>query len=397
MRYRKLGQEKWNVSILGFGCMRLPTIKQEDKEIVNEKEAIRLIRYGIDNGINYIDTAWPYHGGESELIVGKALQDGYREKIRLVTKSPIWEINTPEDFHTILDKQLEKLQTDHLDIYLLHALSARSFEKVKKLKLVEEAEKARKQGKFHYLGFSFHDSFNTFKEIIDYHNWNVAQVQFNYVDTDFQATTKGLEYAASKNVQIIVMEPLRGGILAKSNLATEKILKDSGKVLADLALRFVWNRPEVAVVLSGMNEQFQLDENIASTDKAGVNSLSEKEVKLIEKLRIEFKKNNVIPCTMCSYCMPCPQGVAIPFVFRWMNVVSWDSNAFGYATNVYNQYAKTPEELVDPTNLGGPNLCIRCEECLPKCPQSIQIPDELEKIKAIFEEGAKIENLWDQS
>ncbi len=397
MRYCKLGKENWDVSILGFGCMRLPTVKQEDKELVDEKEAIRLIRHGIDNGINYIDTAWPYHGGESEIIVGKALQDGYRERIRLVTKSPIWEINAPEDFHTILDKQLEKLQTDHLDIYMLHALSARSFEKVKKLKLVEEAEKARKQGKFHYLGFSFHDSFDAFKDIIDYHNWDVAQVQFNYVDTDFQATTKGLEYAASKNVQIIVMEPLRGGILAKTTPATETILKDSNRKLADLAFRFVWNRPEVAVVLSGMNEQFQIDENIASTDKAGINRLSEEETKLIGKLSAEFKKKNVIPCTMCGYCQPCPQGVSIPVVFRWMNVVSWDENAIQFVTNAYNQFAHTPEELMDPGKSGSPNLCIQCGECLPKCPQSIQIPDELEKVKVFFEEGEKIEDLWNTS
>ena len=395
MRYRKLGKENWNVSILGFGCMRLPTIKQENKEIVNEKEAIRLIRHGIDNGINYIDTAWPYHGGESETIVGKALQDGYRERIRLVTKSPIWDINTPEDFHVILDKQLEKLQTDHLDIYLLHALSSRSFEKVKKLNLVEEAEKARRQNKFRYLGFSFHDSFDTFKDIIDYHNWDVAQVQFNYVDTDYQATSKGLEYAASKNVQIIVMEPLRGGILARLTPSTEKILKDSNQKLADLAFRFVWNRPEVAVVLSGMNEQFQIDENIASTDKAGVNRLSEEEAKIIGKLRAEFKKKNVIPCTMCSYCMPCPQNVSIPHVFRWMNAVSWTPDEFDHIKAFYDQFAKSPEELTDPSKLGSPNLCIRCEECLPKCPQTIQIPDELEKVKAFFEEGEKIENLWD--
>jgi predicted aldo/keto reductase-like oxidoreductase len=394
MRYRKLGKEGWDISILGFGCMRLPIKKIDNGDVINEEEAIRLIRHGIDKGINYIDTAWPYHGGESEVVVGKALQDGYRERVRLVTKSPVWDLNTAEDFHDILDKQLEKLQTDHLDIYLLHALNSSSFEKVKQLKLVEQAEKAQKQGKIIKLGFSFHDSFNTFKEIIDYHNWDVAQVQFNYVDTDFQATSKGLEYAASKNVKIIVMEPLRGGVLAAHTAATAEILRDSKNKLADFALRFVWNRPEVLVVLSGMNEQFQIDENIDSADKARINSLSAKEMNTIQQLRAEFKKKNLIPCTMCSYCVPCPQGVAIPHNFRWINAISWTPELQNRVKFFYNQFAKTPEDLKDKSKIGAASLCIQCGECLPKCPQGIQIPDELEKVNAVFEKGEKIEDLW---
>ena len=400
MRYRKLGKLNWDVSILGFGCMRLPTVKQKDKEIVDEAEAIRLIRYGIDKGINYIDTAWPYHQGSGELVVGKALKkEGYRKRVKLVTKSPVWEINNPEDFHTILDQQLERLQTDHLDIYLFHALNSRSFGKVKTLNLIKEAEKARKQGKFQYLGFSFHDSFTTFKEIIDYYKWDVAQVQFNYVDTNFQATVKGLEYAASKNVQIIVMEPLRGGVLARTTPKIDSILKKASKPhsLVEWGLLFIWNQPEVAVVLSGMNAQEQIDENLASADKAGIHSLSEEDMNTIQLLQHELKKKNLIPCTMCSYCMPCPHGVAIPHNFEWLNAISWTPEMEGRIRNIYNQFAKSEDKLRENPNSGASSLCVKCGECLPKCPQNIQIPDEMEKVKAVFENGEKIENLWNTS
>jgi predicted aldo/keto reductase-like oxidoreductase len=195
MKYRKMGSLDWEVSALGFGAMRLPLNSDTS---INEEEAIKMIRYAIDNGVNYLDTAFPYHGEMSEIIVGKALQDGYREKTKLVTKLPMGRVTKTEDFDKHLNIQLKKLQTDYVDIYLFHGLNRQTFELVKRLDLIKKMEEAKADGRIKGVGFSFHDSFDVFKEIIDYYKWDIAQIQWNYVDHNTQATTKGLEYAASK-------------------------------------------------------------------------------------------------------------------------------------------------------------------------------------------------------
>lgn len=414
MKHRKMGKKiDWEVSALGFGTMRLPTIEIEEngekKNIVDEKQSIYMIRYAIDNGVNYVDTAWMYMDGKSEKIVGKALKDGYREKIHLVTKLPIGQglIKTDEDFDRIFKTQLDRLQEDYLDLYLLHGLGSRSFEQVKNLKIMEKMERLKAEGKIKHIGFSFHDSFNVFKSIIDFYDWDACQVQYNYIDIDFQAGIQGVRYAAEKGVAVIVMEPLRGGKLfldeknlSENNPEIKKIMGESSvkRSLPDWALQFVWNHPEVSVVLSGMSNMQQVQENVESAKNSGINSLTKEETDTIENLKTAFAKVIfVVPCTTCRYCMPCPEGVAIPTMFNILN----QFKQYGEGTRAgfegyYKSRPKTPEEYEKrgSRNNGAANLCAKCGECLEKCPQKIEIPDELEKIVEIFDNGKKIADFY---
>ena len=285
MKFRKMGSLDWNVSVLGFGVMRLPMI---DQNKVDEEEAIKMIRYAIDNGVNYIDTAYPYHNGESEVIVGKALQDGYREKIHLATKLPMWAVKKKADFEKFLNEQIERLKT-YPDIYLFHGLNKQRLDKIKKLNLIENMEEARAKELIKYIGFSFHDTFDVFKEIIDYYKWDCCQIQFNYLDIEYQAGTKGVKYAGDKNIALIIMEPIRGGQLAisKEKLDSRPEIKEvidkskTKRKMADWALKFVWNHPQVSVALSGMSTMQQVKENIESAENSGISQLSEEELQTI--------------------------------------------------------------------------------------------------------------------
>lgn len=414
MEYRKMGNKiKWEVSALGFGAMRLPTVEVEKdgekKNIIDEKQSIDMIRYAIENGLNYVDTAWPYMDGKSEELVGRALQDGYREKVHLVTKLPIGQgvVKKGEDFDQILNTQLKRLQTNYLDIYLLHGLSRMSFEKVKELNIIKKMEQAKSDGRINYIGFSFHDSFNTFRRTIDFYDWDACQVQFNYMDVNYQAGIEGLKYAAEKGIAVIVMEPLRGGklfidekSLIESNTEIKKILDESKvkRSLPEWALQYVWNQKEVSVVLSGMSAMNQVVENIQSASNSGINILTEEELQTIEKLKKAFAKHIfVVPCTTCRYCMPCPQGVNIPTLFNILNqFYQYGERQRAGFTSYYKSLPKTPEELekTGKKDIGSANLCIQCGECLEKCPQQIEIPDELEKVRAIFENGKKITDFY---
>ena len=414
MKYRKMGKKiNWDVSALGFGTMRLPTVESEEndekKKKIDEKQSIDMIRYAIDNDVNYVDTAWMYMDGKSEEVVGKALKDGYRSKVHLVTKLPIGQgfVKKEEDFDRIFKAQLDRLQVDYLDLYLLHGLGRQSFEQVKALKIMEKMERLKAEGKIKYIGFSFHDSVNAFKDIIDFYDWDACQVQYNYIDVDFQAGIKGVQYAAEKGIAVIVMEPLRGGSLFlddknlnEINPEIKKIMEESSskRSLPDWALQFVWNHPEVSVVLSGMSNMQQVQENVESAKNSGINSLTEKESETIEKLKTAFAKVIfVVPCTSCQYCMPCPEGVAIPTMFNILN----QFNQYGEKTRegfegYYKSLPKTQEEYEKrgSKNNGAANLCVQCGECLEKCPQKIEIPDELEKVVEIFENGKKIVDLF---
>jgi len=401
MKYRKMGSLGWDVSALGFGAMRLP-INQETKE-VNEKEAIEMIHYAIDNGVNYVDTAYPYHDGKSEVIVGKALKDGYREKVTLTTKLPIWIFTETSDFNLILSEQIERLQTTP-DIYLFHGLNKGRLEKVKKLGLITKMEEARANGLIRYIGFSFHDSIDAFKEVIDYYDWDCCQIQLNYTDVNYQAGLEGLEYAGKKGIAVIIMEPLRGGKLTvpKDKLIDmpeiKKVLDDSEikRSMADWGLQFLWNRPEVSVVLSGMSNLQQVKENVQSADKSGINSLTNDELKIIRNLQQAFEKYHLVPCTSCGYCMPCPNGVSIKNVIYYMNEVGyWGENGKPRVAIFYNYMAKTQEELEKKISEGADAdgsalLCIECGECLDKCPQQIDIPKYMKQAVAIFEEDKKV-------
>jgi len=375
MQYRQFGKLNIAISALGFGLMRLPAIDNDNSKI-DEAEAIRMIRYAIDNGVNYIDTAWPYHGGNSEIVAGKALKDGYREKTFLATKLPTWLINEKEDMDKYLNEQLKKLQTDYIDFYLLHALDKSKWENMKRVDALSWAEKKKQEGKIRHIGFSFHDEYPVFQEIVDYYDkWDFCQIQYNYIDIDVQAGEKGLKYAASKGLGVVIMEPIRGGRLANPPKAVQDIW-DTAKVKrtpAEWALQWLWNQPEVSVVLSGMSTFEQLKENIESAKRSGINTLTKEELEIVNKVRNKYKELSPIACTGCNYCMPCPNGVNIPRNFGLYN-----------EAHMYNTYEANRR---DYENLGDAKAssCIECGTCESVCPQHLTIIEYLKEVADYFE------------
>jgi len=364
------------LSALGFGTMRLP----QKRGGIDEARAISQIRYAIDNGVNYVDTAVPYHGGESEKVLGKALLDRYREKVKVATKLPHFMLEKAEDMDKILSMQLKKLQTDHIDYYLLHALEEDAWKKLQGFNVLKFLEKAKAEGKIINTGFSFHGSRPTFKEIINSNDWTMCQIQYNFLDENLQAGTEGLRYAASKNLAVMIMEPLRGGSLAGKLPGEVKQIYDEAQTkrsAAEWGLRWVWNHPEVTVVLSGMNDEKQVQENIATAENALPNSLSQDDLAVINRVASAYKRLMKVPCTGCAYCMPCPNGVNIPANFNIYNQYSM----FGKKLYTRGMYAVMLMGLAnrDPSDA---SLCKNCGACTKKCPQHIQIPTELKAVKS---------------
>ncbi len=401
MKYRKFGTTGFKVSALGLGCMRLPTLKYIPQK-VNVKKSIQLIRNAIDQGINYIDTAWPYHFGGSEKVTGMALQDGYRTKVHLVTKLFVPLVRKPEDFDNFLNKQLKKLQTDYIDTYLFHGLNKKTFEKVKRLNLIEKMKKAKQEGKIKYIGFSFHDTLPVFKEIVDFFDWDVVQIQYNYMDTGIQATSEGLKYAAEKNIAVVVMEPVKGGQLANPPKEAKKLMANSPvqRSAVDWALQYLWNLPEVSVVLSGMGSQKMLDENCQSADNSGINLLSEQELQIIDQLVAIYQKNIVVPCTACQYCMNCPSGVNIPQNFAILNNAANKGKGSFFQWMIkrsYKKLANKPEKLNNDKTNGNAAICTDCKICIEKCPQGINIPQELKKVNAVLGKGKKLKSVFSEN
>ena len=372
MQYRKFGKTGIEVSALGFGCMRLPLTNPEDNTSIDEPEAIKMIRTAIDQGINYIDTAYPYHSKMSELLVGKALQDGYREKTYIATKLPVWLVKEEADFDRFLDEQLEKLQTDHIDFYLLHALDKNRWKTVLECNLLHKLEEAKKAGKIRYGGFSFHDDLDTFKMIVDgYDKWDFCQIQFNYINLDYQAGVEGLEYAASKGLGVIIMEPLLGGKLANPPIQVKKILPNT-KTPVEWALNFLWNRPEVSLMLSGMSNMQQTKDNLEYADKSSVGMLTEEDLTMLKKAKHVYDNMAVVPCTKCAYCMPCPFGLDIPKTFE----------AYNKTATVGKVKAK---EYYDTIEVKAES-CKKCHHCEKECPQHIGISDLMTEIVGVFAE-----------
>ncbi|MBW2622497.1 MAG: aldo/keto reductase [Deltaproteobacteria bacterium] len=374
MKYRQFGKLDWKVSALSFGAMRLPVI-DNDQSKIDEEEAIGMIRYAFDHGVNYIDTAFPYHMGNSEYVVAKALKDGYREKVKLATKLPPTEVKKTADFEKLLDHQLKKLDTDHIDFYLMHGIGKDRWEHLSNLKIMNEAEKALSDGRIHHLGFSFHDDLDAFKEIVDgYDNWTMCQIQYNYMDIEFQAGTEGLKYAADKGLAVVVMEPLRGGVLAKEPPESVKKLWASTPAQYSppaWALRWVWNQPEVSTVLSGMSTMRQVEENVASAEMSEPGNLSNEELSLIGQVREEYYKISPIACTACEYCMPCPNEVNIPDVFKFYNE--------GYIYDDHRIARFRYRQLLPEQQASNCEACLECEE---QCPQELPISEWMGKVHA---------------
>lgn len=393
MQYRKMGSLDWEVSALGFGCMRLPS-RRLSLMGADLEESKRIIRYGIDRGINYIDTAWPYHLGESEKVLGEILKDGYRERVKLVTKLPMFLVRRKADFDRFLNVQLERLQTEHIDIYLFHALNAGSFQKVKQLGLIEKMEEAQRQGRIRHIGFSFHDTYPVFKEIVDFYDWDMAQIQYNYMDTCIQATSDGLKYAHEKGIAVVIMEPVKGGTLANPPSEAAEVIAEAPvkRTPVDWALQFLWNRPEVATVLSGMSDMQQVVENCDSADRSGIKSLTEEEEQVITQLAEIYQSKILVPCTGCEYCMPCPHGVNIPQNFALLNNYSLEKSRIRrfQTRRAYRKLAGGPPKLDLENPNGNASVCINCGLCVEKCPQEINIPVELEKVDAILGRGESI-------
>jgi len=374
MKYRKFGGLDWEVSVLGFGAMRLPIIGNDPSQ-VNEPKAIEMIRYAIDHGVNYIDTAYIYHEKQGEIVVGKALLNGYREKVKLATKLPSWLVENPDDFDRFLDEQLEKLQTDHIDFYLLHALNTTYWPRLRDWNVLKWAEGVIADGRIQYLGFSFHDDFDVFKDIVDaYDKWTFCQIQYNFMDIEYQAGTKGLHYAANKGLAVVIMEPLRGGQLTtKIPKSVAELWKraDQRRTPADWALQWIWNHSEVSVLLSGMSTMQHVIENLDNADRSGAATLSETELILIDKVREEYRRLAPAPCTNCKYCMPCPNGVEIAAILEYYNdAIIYDNPRA--PRFLYRSLSKDKQA----------DNCVECFECEEKCPQGIPISEYLKKAHA---------------
>ena len=375
MLYRTMPQTGDKISILGYGCMRFPL---DGEGGIDEGRTTTLIRSAIDQGVNYIDTAWTYHGGESEPAVGRALSEGYREKVFLATKLPSWLVETPSDMDRFLDEQLEKLQTDHIDYYLLHSINQDRWAIMEKNGYAAFLDRALSDGRIRRAGFSFHDQLPLFKKIVDDYPWHFCQIQYNFLDTEYQAGTEGLKYAAGKNLGMVIMEPLRGGNLA-ANVPDDirAIWKESPKSLspAGWALRWIWDHPEVQVVLSGMTTESDLADNLASAEGGEPDSLTTAEKEIVQRVKREYRNRMKVLCTGCQYCMPCPAGVNIPECFNRYNMAFMFDDV-EKARQTYPVFLKVGARASD---------CVKCGACELQCPQNLPIRDCLDAVKELLE------------
>jgi len=379
MEYRSLGRTGIKVSALGFGCMRLPTLGAPDR--IDEASAARLLHDAIEAGVTYVDTAWFYHAtsfgqaGQSEPFVGRALSGGWRDRVLLATKLPQQTIRAKEEMGRYLDQQLERLQTDHIDFYLVHGLDGESWNRMRDLGVREFLDDARKRGRIRFAAFSFHGHQDDFPRIVDeYDGWALAQIQYNYMDTTFQAGLAGLRYAAEKGLGVVVMEPLKGGRLAKSLPPEMQAVFDArseGWSPAEWALRYVWNEPGVSLLLSGMNEPAQLQENLRVAARARPHALSSEQLSVYDGARDAMRGRIKADCTACRYCQPCPHGVEIPELLAALN-----------ASSVWNT---RDQWLTGYTRIAGkPDACVECGQCEDMCPQSLPIRELLKETARTF-------------
>ncbi len=378
MLTRKNQKNGEDLSILGFGCMRFPTKATG----IDEPRAIAMIRDSIEKGVNYFDTAYIYHAGKSEALLGQALAGGYRERVKIATKLPPFMVKKLEDAHKILSKQLAKLQTDYIDYYLLHMLTDKaSFDRLAGLGILTWLEELKAKGTIRNIGFSFHGGKGDFEQIVRAYPWDFCQIQYNYMDENSQATKSGLMLAAELGIPVIVMEPLRGGKLV-THLPQEVKKAFSSyspdRTPAEWALRWIWNHPQVNVVLSGMSDEAQIDENIRIAGTAAPNSLTEEELAVFETVKQVMKDKTKISCTACGYCLPCPAGVDIPACFTHYN----DKYLTGDKSVRYRYFQSLGFMSVKPAYA---SRCISCGKCEAHCPQNIRIRNELKVVSKEFE------------
>lgn len=374
MRKTNNGDE---ISTLGYGAMRLPTKNGR----INKEEAKKQIYYAIDHGLNVIDTAYPYHNGSSESFLGEILQGEYRDKVKICTKMPSWYIKKTEDMDNYLETQLEKLQTDHIDYYLLHSLGENSFYELKKLGVLEFLESAKNKGKIKNIGFSFHDNKEAFKKIVDAYNWDVCLIQYNFLDETNQAGTEGLKYAASEGLTVFVMEPLKGGILVGNVPEKVRDIWDKSKIKrtpAERALRWVLNHPEVSCVISGMGKMEEVEENIKVANETLPDSITKEELELYNEVKEVYNKLMKVDCTGCGYCIPCPVGVNIPFCFELYNQkYIFNNNQVSFVYAMYLGGSTSKE--------GYAGLCNGCGKCAKACPQKLDVPTLLKDVSGDME------------
>jgi len=374
MRYSEIGDTGCRVSTLGFGCMRLP-VGDGDEGHILEDEAARLVRHAIDKGVNYFDTAYSYHKGNSERFLGRVLRGSLREKVFLASKLPSWAIGSRADCDRYLNEQLQRLQTETIDFYLLHALKTDWWEKLLKADVLDFLDRAVRDGRIRFVGFSFHDELDVFKAIVDSYDWSFCMLQYNYMDENRQAGKAGLKYAASKGLGVLVMEGLRGGFLGARAPRLVQEFWDRAPTTrspAEWALRWVWNHPEVSMVLSGMNAVSQVEENCRVAETALPDSLSGDEMEIIAQVREIYQNRIPIPCTDCRYCLPCPERVNIPRIFSIYN----DRIIYDDVRGSRNMYRLAFNCSEWACNCSG---CGRCEE---RCPQGIAISQWLKKCHA---------------
>ena len=378
MKYRKFGKLDWEVSALGFGCMRLPVLDGK-RNCIDIPTATRMIHSGIAGGINYIDTAYAYHDGESEKLLGNILTADHRRKVKLATKMPSWLIKEKGDFDVYFGEQLDRLKTDRIDFYLLHTLNQAYWENLVRLGILDWLQKTKEKGWIGAIGFSFHDEFRVFKRIIDeYENWEFCQIQYNYLDVEEQAGLLGLKYAAERGLAVIVMEPLLGGKLAVPPPAIQSIFNsaESQRSPVDWALQWIWGQPEVTVLLSGMTSPVHVKENLECAERSEVGSFSKSEGEVIRRVQDAFHQICPIPCTDCQYCLPCLYGILIPQNFDIFNR--------GVMLDKLNSIIYNYKELDEGARA---SACQHCHECEDKCPQRIPISDWMSYIQEVLGEN----------
>ena len=374
---------------LGLGAMRLPTKNNS----IDKEKAQEFILYAINKGVNYIDTAYAYHGGESESFLGEILSladsDGvkYRDKVKLSTKLPSWMVRSREDMDAFLNEQLGKLQTDSIDYYYVHSVDLSTILRLKELGLYEFLEKAKSEGKIKNIGFSYHGSPHEFNELIDDFDWDMVLVQYNYLDVNAQAGIRGIQYAYEKDMAVFVMEPLKGGLLAGELPKEVSDLfdgVDSEKSSVDWALSWIFNQKEITCVLSGMGSLEQIKENMAIAERVEVDSLSDEELDILDKAQGIFNSMMKINCTGCGYCLPCPKGVNIPDCFNVYNEkYLFNKKMFGIIPHAMMNYYMVVGGITNKQSSAG--LCNHCGRCKRLCPQSLDIPNELDRVKSEFE------------